>query len=278
MYFTFRCSGGRQEDKDLNLMVECFILDGNFECGCSHCREDALIVPIDHIVATVVSFLHTSATCVPIDIGDLESCLSTVVKLCSVFLDCLSSEFAAREQKITAVCLYAENLKGLLNHITRQSHTKYLFNTNPQSTGKSSENGEDTVGPEKEIVQYVILLLFSVTLISKLPESLNLLDKDEMKDDVTEEDVKQEMSSSDIHLLEDHILTAIYSVALCKSFIRHFKSVSHYKAFFLMPNTVKIVLFSVSGERGLPDIAVFQISEYQFGGWDSAVIQGLTMG
>lgn len=222
-------------------------------------------------MATVVSFLHTSARCVPIDIGDLESCLSTVVKLCSVFLDCLSSVFAAREQKVTAVCLYAENLKGLLNHITRYSHTKYLFSTNPQS-GKSSENGEDTVGSEKEIVQYVILLLFSVTLISKLPESLNLFDKDEIKDDVTEEDVKQEMSSSDIRLLEDHILTAIYSVALCKSFIRHFKSVSHYKAFFLTPNTVKIVLYSVSGGRGLPDIAIFQISEYQFGGWDSSVI------
>jgi len=224
-------------------------------------------------VATVVSFLHTSARCLPIDSSDLESCLSTVVKLCSVFLDCLSSEFAAREQKVTSVCLYAENLKGLLNHITRHSHTKYLFSMNTQSTAKSCfENGEDTVGSEKEIVQYVILLLFSVTLISKLPESLNLFDKDEIKDDVTEEDIKQEMSSNDIHLLEDHILTAIYSVALCKSFIRHFKSVSHCEAFFLMPNTVKIALFSVSGGKGLPDIAVFRISEYQFGGWDSSVI------
>jgi len=211
-------------------------------------------------VATVVSFLCTSARCLPVDIDDLESCLSTVVKLCSVFLDCLSSEFAAREQKVTAVCLYAENLKGLLNHITRHSHTKHLFNTNPQIAGKScSENGEGTVGSEKEIVQYVVLLLFSATLISKLPESLNLFDKDEIKDDVTEEDIKQEMSSSDIHLLEDHILTAIYSVALCKSFIRHFKSVSYYKAFFLMPNTVKIVLFSISGGKGLSDVAVFQI-------------------
>jgi hypothetical protein len=185
----------------------------------------------------------------------------------------LSSEFAAREQKVTAVCLYAENLKGLLNHITRHSHTKYLFNTNTQNTGKSCfENGEDTVDSEKEVVQYVILLLFSVTLISKLPESLNLFDKDEIKDGVTEEDIKQEMSSSDIYLLEDHILTAIFSVALCKSFIRHFKSVSHYKAFFLLPNTVKIVLFSVSRGKGLPNIAVFRILEYQFGGWDSSVI------
>ena len=224
-------------------------------------------------MATVVSFLRTSARCLPVDTEDLESCLSTVVKLSSVFLDCFSSEFAAREQKLTAVCLYAENLKGLLNHITRHSHTKYLFSTSPQSTGKScSENGEDTVGSEKEIVQYVVLLLFAVTLISKLPESLNLFDKDEIKDDVTEEDVKQEMSSSDIHLLEDHILTAVYSVALCKSFIRHFKSVSHYKAFFLMPNTVKIVLFSVSRGKGLPDITVFLISQYRFGGWDSLVI------
>ena len=202
-------------------------------------------------MATVVSFLRTSARCLPIDICDLESSLSTVVKLCSVFLDYLSSEFAAKEQKLTAVCLYAEKLKGLLNRITRHSHTKYLFNTNPQSTGKScSANCEDTVGSEKEIVQYVILLLFSVTLISKLPESLNLFDKDEIKDGITEEDIKQEMSSSDIHLLEDHILTAIYSVALCKSFIRHFKSVSHYKAFFLMPNTVKIVFLTVLGGRG----------------------------
>ena len=212
-------------------------------------------------MATVVSFLRTSARCFPIDIGDLESCLSAVVKLCSVFLDCLSSEFAAREQKVTAVCLYAENLKGMLHHITKHSGTKYLFNTNSQSTGKSySENDEDTVGSEKEIVQYVVLLLFSVTLISKLPESLNLFDKDEIKDDVTEEDIKQEMSSSDIHLLEDHILTAIYSVALCKSFIRHFKSVSHYKAFFLMPNTVKVVLFSISGGRGCQ---ISQFSGYQ---------------
>ena len=202
-------------------------------------------------MATVVSFLRTAARCLPVDTDDLESCLSTVVKLCSVFLDCLSSEFAAREQKVTTVCLYAENLKGLLNHITRHSCTKYLFNANPQNTGKScTENGEHAVDSEKEIVQYVILVLFSVTLISKLPESLNLVDKDEIKDDVMEEDIKQGMSSSDIHLLEDHILTAIYSVALCKSFISHFKSVSHYIAFSLMLNTGKTVFSASPGERG----------------------------
>jgi hypothetical protein len=39
-----------------------------------------------------------------------------------------------------------------------------------------------------------------------------------------------------------------------------------------MPNTVKIVSFSILGGEGLPDIAVSQISEYQFGGWDSSVI------
>jgi hypothetical protein len=190
-------------------------------------------------VATVVSFLRIAAACLPTDAGDLESCLSPVVKLCSVFLDCLSSEFAAREQKVTALCLYAENMKGLLNHTTKHSHAKHLFSANSQNTGKScTENGEDAVGSEKEIVQYIILLLFSVTLISNIPESLNPVDQEEINDDVKEEYVKQEMSSSGIHLLEDHILTATYSVALCKSFIRHFKSVSQYIAFFLMPNSV----------------------------------------
>jgi hypothetical protein len=151
----------------------------------------------------------------------------------------VSSEFAAREQKVTAVCLYAENMKGLLNHTTKHSYTKHLFSANSQNTGKScTENGEDAVGSEKEIVQYVMLLLFSVTLISKLRESLNSVDKEEIKDDVREEYIQLEMSSSDIHLLEDHILTAIYSVALCKSFVRHFKSVSLYIAFFIMPNNV----------------------------------------
>jgi hypothetical protein len=188
-------------------------------------------------VAAVVSFLRTAARCLPTDTDDQESCLSTVVKLCSVFLDCLSSEFATREQKVTAICLYAENVKGLLNHIPKHAHTKYLFDANPKSTGKScTESGEDATSSEKEIVQYVILLLFSVTLISKLPESLKVLDNEEVKDDFKEDDVKQGMSSSDIRLLEDHILTAIYSVSLCKSFIRHFKSVSHYITFSVMPS------------------------------------------
>jgi hypothetical protein len=173
-----------------------------------------------------VSFLHAAARCFPAD-DDQASCSSTVVKLCSIFLNCLSSKLASREHKLTAVCLYAENLKGLLNVNTKHSQTKYLLDENHQGTGKSyTEDGEDGMESEEEMIQYLILLLFSITLISRLPESLNLTDEEEIKEDSEQEDVKGQMSSSDVCLLENHLLTAVYSIAVCESFIRHYKSVS----------------------------------------------------
>lgn len=138
----------------------------------------------------------------------------------------MSSKLAAMEHKLTAVCLYAENLKGLLNVNTKHLQIKYLLDENHQNTGKSCIDGEDAVESEEEIIQYIILLLFSVTLISKLPESLNQTDEEEIKVDSEQEDFKGKMPCSDVYLLEDHLLTALYSVAVCKSFIRHYKSVS----------------------------------------------------
>jgi hypothetical protein len=177
-------------------------------------------------VVTVVSFLHAAARCFPAS-DDQASSSSTVLKLCLIFLNCLSSELAAREHKLTAVCLYAEHLKGFLNVNTKHLQTKYLLDEYCQSIGKScTEDGDDAVESEEEIIQYIILLLFSVTLISKLPESLNLTDEEEMKDDLEQDDVKRKMSCSEAGLMEDHLLTAVYSIAICESFIRHYKSVS----------------------------------------------------
>lgn len=138
----------------------------------------------------------------------------------------MSTKLAAREHKLTAVCLYAENLKGLLNVNTKHLQTKCLLGENQQSTGKSCIDGEDAVESEEEIIQYIILLLFSVTLISKLPENLNQTDEEEIEVDSEQEDFKGQMSCIDVCLLEDHLLTAVYSIAVCESFIRHYKSVS----------------------------------------------------
>jgi hypothetical protein len=178
----------------------------------------------------VVSFLHAAVICFQTDTDDQASCVLTAVKLCLVFLNCLSSKIAASEHKLTAVCLYAEQLKGLLN-LNKFSQRQHSFDGSSQSIGKSyTGDKEDAMELEEEITQYVLLLLFSVTLISKLPECWNPVEEDEIKDDSKQADVKEEtlcwLSSSDIHLLEDHLLTAIYSIALCESFIRHYKSVS----------------------------------------------------
>lgn len=177
-------------------------------------------------MVTVVSFLHAAARCFPAS-DDQASSSSTALKLCLIFLNCLSSKLAAREHKLTAICLYAENLKGLLNVNTKHLQTKYLLDENHQNIGKlCTEDGEDAVESEEEIIQYIILLLFSVTLISKLPESLKLTDEEEIKDDLEQDDDKGQMSCSEVGLLEHHLLTAVYSIAICESFIRHYKSVS----------------------------------------------------
>lgn len=195
-------------------------------------REDVSVASVDHTVAIVMSFLDAAARCFPAD-NDQASGSSTVLKLCLIFLNCLSSKLAAREHKLTAICLYAENLKGLLNVNTKHLQTKYLLQENHQITGKSCiEDGEDEVGSVEEIIQYVMLLLFSITLISKLAENLNQADEDEIQDDSDQEDFKEKMSCSDVCLLEDHLLTAVYSVAVCECFIRHYKSsVYYYKVF-----------------------------------------------
>jgi hypothetical protein len=169
--------------------------------------------------------------CFQTDVDDQASCALTAVKLCLVFLNCLSSKIAASEHKLTAICLHAEQLKGLLNLNNKHSQTQCPLNGNSQRIGKlCTGDEEDNVESEEEITQYVVLLLFSITLISKLPECWNLVEEDEIKDDSKQADVKEEtlcwLSSSDIHLLEDHLLMAIYSIALCESFIRHYKSVS----------------------------------------------------
>jgi hypothetical protein len=175
---------------------------------------------IDHIVATVVSFLRAAAFCFLTDIDDQASCATTVVKLCLIFLNCLSSKLAAREHKLTAICLYAEQLKGLLHLSTKHSQMKCPLD--------GTEDGEGAVEPDEEIVQYVLLLLFSITLILKLPESWNVVEEEEKEDDSKEGATREIcwLSSSDIHLLKDHLLTAIYSIALWESFTRHYKSVS----------------------------------------------------
>ncbi|XP_023714743.1 uncharacterized protein LOC111868392 isoform X3 [Cryptotermes secundus] len=178
-----------------------------------------------------MSFLHAAARCFQAD-NDHASISSTVLKLCLIFLNCMSSKLATREHKLTAVCLYAENLKGLLNVNIKHLQTKYLLDENHQSTGKSCIDGEDAVESEEEIVQYIILLIFSVTLISKLPGSLNKRDEEEIKVDSEQEDFMGKISFSDVCLLEDHLLTALYSIAVCESFIRHYKSsVYYYKIF-----------------------------------------------
>lgn len=185
------------------------------------------MVSIDHNVDTVVSFLHAAVMCFPTDTDDQASCALTVVKLCLVFLNSLSSKIGASEHALTAVCLHAEHLKGLLNLNNKNLQAQCPVHGNSHNIWKSYTGNDDNKSEEELVVQYVILLLFSITLISKLPECWNLVQEGEIKDDSEQADVKEAvLSSSDIHLLEDHLLTAIYSIALCESFTRHYKSVS----------------------------------------------------
>jgi hypothetical protein len=184
-----------------------------------------LIGSVDHAVVIVLHFLHAAARCFPV--YDQASSSSAVLKLSLIFLNSMSSKLAARECKLTAICLYAKILKGFPNVNTKHLQTQYLCDENHQSTGESCTEGKgDAVESEEEFVQYMVLLLFSVTLISKLPESLNLTDEEEIKDDSEQDDIKRKMSHSDVSLLEVHLLGAVYSMAVCESFNRHYKSVS----------------------------------------------------
>lgn len=186
---------------------------------------------IDHTVDTVVLFLHAAVMCFQTDTDDQASYVLTAVELGLVFLNSLSSKIVASEHKLTAICLHAEQLKGLLNLNDKHSQTQCPLDGNSHSIGKSCTGDEENnIESEEEIMQYVILLLFSVTLISKLPECWNRVEEGEIRDDskqaVVEEETSCWLSSSCVHLLEDHLLMGIYSTALHESFTRHYKSVS----------------------------------------------------
>lgn len=172
-------------------------------------KEDISIELIDHITSTVIVFLQAAVNCFPADVEENSSLVSTSIKLCAYFLSSLSSVLDDKARDLTVICMCAEQMKGLLNFSTKCV---------------TESNRSSIVNSEIEIVQYMILLVFSVTLVSKLPDSWNIV---EVEDNVEEKRL-QRISDDDIHYLKNHLLTIVYSIGICESFSRHYKSSLYY--------------------------------------------------
>ena len=166
------------------------------------CRDDVSQEIIDHIASMVIAFIQAAVKCFPLDVEEDTSLASAAVKLCTCFLDSLTSIADERALDLTTTCVYAEQVKGLLNF----------------SAKCSAESSSSVIRSEADVEQYMTLLVFTVTLMSRLPETWD--------DGEDEEKKLQTISSEDIRHLKDSLLSIIYAVGICESFSRHYKSVS----------------------------------------------------
>ncbi|KAJ9575352.1 hypothetical protein L9F63_025698, partial [Diploptera punctata] len=184
-------------------------------------REETSMETIDHISSTVIAFIQAAVNCFPDDVEEKTSLTSTSAKLCLCFLSSLITILDERAEDLTTICTYTEQIKGLLN-----------FNTECAA----GSNSCSSINSVADIVQYVTLLVFSVTLISKLPESWVSADDE----DIDEEKRVRMISSYDIYLLINPVLTIVYSVGICESFSSLYRSsIFYYKMFPIYSNLIQ---------------------------------------
>lgn len=188
-----------------------------------------------------MTFLSAAVKCFPTNIEDKLSIKFATASLCVVFLNCLSTKLAVRQQNVTVTCLYAEQLKGLLKYSSRSQQMKLI--------NLKRDDEKEKVDSEVQVVEFIILALFSVTLISKLSDIWDEADQEEncgSEQGDVEGDTSNQLSISDVKIIEEHLISALYSIAVCESFTKHYKSVSiPYIYFPFCKNNMKYYKFEI---------------------------------